>query len=140
MAKRTPWTKIKADYLAGVPTRELAAKYNIEAKPIQDKAGHEKWATEKSLIYNNIHETVKDRITKLTDLAFTNLEDVLNDEEAAYKDKIQAAKAILDVSGFKTQKQEITGANGAPLGVVKEYILPEEVEKMKKHIKEVLNG
>lgn len=137
-SKTTPWNKIKTDYLSGVPPRELAIKYKIKAKTIQDKAGHENWTTQKSSICKKIQENVTDRITKLTSLAFQNLELILNDDMAKYSDKIQAAKAILDVSGLKTQKQEITGAEGEALGIQKVFILPNEIKQMDEHIKGAL--
>ena len=37
----------------------------------------------------------------LTQKAFLQLEEILNDENASATSKIQAAKAIIDLSGFK---------------------------------------
>lgn len=133
-----PWNEVKADYLAGITPRELAKKYKIKAKTISDKANEEFWVGEKSKISEKIRKKTALKILKLTDSALLNLEKILNDDFAKYSDKIQAAKAVLDVSGLKTQKQEITGKDGEPLGVVREYILPEEVKTFEQHYKEAL--
>lgn len=49
---------------------------------------------------------------------------ILNDPEATHKDKLTAARDLLDRAGFKpTDKTEITGKNGAALEIV--FVDPE---------------
>ncbi len=109
MAKTTPWLKIKAEYLRGVTPKELATKYNIKAKTIHDKACKEKWSEEKTIISKNVRENTELEIKRLTTKAISSLEKVLDDESAKNSDIVSACKAILDVSGLKTIKQELTG-------------------------------
>lgn len=140
MAKMTPWLQVKADYLAGVTAKELAEKYKIKAKAITEKASKENWVDEKSRIFNNLQFDVEDYIKKLSKKALKQLEEVIDDKEADYKDKVSASRAILDVSGLKSSKQEITGKDGAPLTVQKEYILPEEVKDFESHYKKAMEN
>lgn len=109
MTKTTPWVKIKAEYLQGVTPKDLALKYKTKAKAIIEKASKEGWVAEKSIIFKNLQETIQDKIKDLSNNALEVLQEVMNDPEAKDADKVSAAKAILDVSGLKTQKQEITG-------------------------------
>lgn len=139
MAKGTPWIKIKAEYLQGVTPKELAQKYGLKTKTISDKATKEKWTAEKSQICVNIREKTEDRIKGLTNKAFQALENVLDDDNAEYKDKVSAAKAILDISGLKSSKQELTGKGGGALSI--SYVPPtkEELEECARFTKEFLN-
>lgn len=125
MAKGTPWIKIKAEYLQGITPKELAQKYKIKARTISDKAYEEKWGEDKTRISENIRKKTEDRIKGLTNKAFNALEQVLDDENAEYKDKVSAAKAIIDVSGLKSSRQEITGKDGTPLTTQKIYVTPQ---------------
>lgn len=101
------WHRIKKEYLEGVTPKELALKYKIKAKTISDKAYEENWKEEKAKISENIRENTEDRIKGLTNKAFNALEQVLDDKEAKYQDKVAAAKAIIDVSGLKKDKHEV---------------------------------
>lgn len=118
MALTTPWNKIKKEYLEGVTPKELAIKYKIKAKSISNKANKEKWAIEKQKISENLSKNTEDRIKCLTNKAFDALEQVLDDENAEYKDKVSAAKAIIDVSGLKKDKLEVE--NKTPLIIVED--------------------
>lgn len=120
MAQTTPWNKIKAEYLQGVTPKDLAKKYKIKARSISDKAYEENWGDEKTRISENIREKAQDRIESLTNLALDELECVLNDVDAEHRDKISAAKAILDISGLKSSKQEVTNKNGIVIQVADE--------------------
>lgn len=135
MAKCTPWNKIKKEYLEGVTPKELALKYKIKAKTISDKAYEENWKEEKTKISENIRENTEERIKGLTNKAFDALEMVLDDTEAEYKDKVAAAKAIIDVSGLKKDKKELTG----DLNVQKVFVTPEMHQATLEHIKQVIN-
>lgn len=107
MAKTTPWNKIKADYLNGVTPKELASKYKVTAKQIHEKASKENWTTEKARICKNLQENVQERIKALTNLALDTLCEVIKADDSKYQDKVSASKAILDISGLKTQKHEV---------------------------------
>ena len=104
MAKTTPWNKIKKEYLEGVSPKDLAEKYATTSNAIRSKACKEKWGAEKETICNNVQQTVQERIKDLTNLALETLCNVINDPESDNKDKVQASKAILDVSGLKSLK------------------------------------
>lgn len=122
MAKTTPWNEIKAEYLQAVTPKELANKYGLTAKQISDKANKEKWVSEKSEISENVRENVQERIKGLTNLALDTLVSVINDPETESNVKVQASKAILDISGLKSSKQEITGVTGANVIINREAV------------------
>lgn len=135
MAKCTPWNKIKKEYLEGAKPRDLALKYKVKAKTISNTANKEKWTIEKGKISENLSKKIEDRIEGLTNKAFNALEQVLDDKNAEYKDKVSAAKAIIDVSGLKKDKKELTG----DLNVQKVFVTPEMHQATLEHIKQVIN-
>lgn len=107
--KTTAWNKIKAEYLQGVAPRELALKYKIPAKTIHEKASKESWVDEKERICKNVQEVTQEKIQSLTNLALDTLCNVINDSSTEKNTKVQAAKALLDISGLKNSKQVIEG-------------------------------
>jgi uncharacterized protein YjcR len=125
MAKTTPWNKIKKEYLDGVPVKELAIKYKIKARSISDKAYEEDWKEEKTRIAENIRDDVQEKIKELTNLALDTLKNVINDPEAKHTDKVSASKALLDVSGLKSVKQEVSGIQGTSVVINREAVLVE---------------
>lgn len=108
MAKTTPWTKIKAEYLQGATPKELAKKYSLTSQQISNKVKRDKWKIEKDLISHKTTKNVQDKIQALSNNALEVLSEVMNNPETENKDKVSAARAILDVSGLKSVKQEIT--------------------------------
>lgn len=59
----------------------------------------------------------------------------------AQKGNVKAFAAIRDTVGeAPAQKQEITGANGEPIGIQKVFITQEEKAKTDKHIDEIIGG
>ena len=122
MAKTTAWNKIKADYLNGVTPKELASKYKITAKQIHEKASKEHWVDEKASICKNLQEDVQERIKELTNLALETLCEVIKAGDSKYQDKVSASKAILDVSGLKSLKQEINGVSGMNVIINREAV------------------
>lgn len=138
MAKTTPWTEIKAEYLKGIAPKELAKKYKIKAERIHTKANKDGWTAEKNSIYENLRDETEAYIKRLTQKALNTLEEVMNDTEADNKDRVSASKAILDVSGLKSSNLGITGKDGAPLTVQKEIVLPEEIKDFEEHYKKFL--
>lgn len=109
MSKTTPWNEIKAEYLQGVTPKELAKKYSIAAKTIHEKASKESWVDEKASIYKNLQEVTQERLASLTNLALDTLVEVINSDDSKKDTKVQAAKALLDISGLKNSKQVIEG-------------------------------
>lgn len=107
MAKTIPWTKIKAEYLQGAKPKDLAKKYNLTSQQISNKVKRDKWKIQKDQISYKTTENVQDKIQALSNNALEILCEVMNDPLAENKDKVSAARAILDVSGLKSVKQEI---------------------------------
>jgi uncharacterized protein YjcR len=125
MAKTTPWNKIKKEYLDGVTPKELAIKYKIPAKSIHEKSSKENWTGEKASISKNLQVDVQEKIKELTNLALDTLKNVINDPEAKHTDKVSASKALLDVSGLKSVKQEVSGIQGTSVVINREAVLVE---------------
>lgn len=125
MAKATPWNKIKADYLNGVTPKELAEKYKIGIDKLYNKIDNDSWAKAKTEINENIRNDVQERIKQLTNLALETLCEVINDPESDNKDKVSASRAILDVSGLKSLKQEVSGVSIPSVIINRESVLVE---------------
>lgn len=117
MTKTIPWNKIKAEYLQGVAPKQLAAKYKLDAEQVNNKASRDKWAVEKKEIQRKTHENIQERIKGLTNTALEALLDVINDPECENKDKVSAARAILDISGLKCSKQELATSEGYTISI-----------------------
>lgn len=122
MAKTTPWNKIKKEYLDGVAPKELAEKYKLTPKQIHEKVSKENWVDEKASISKNLQADVQTRIKELTNLALETLCNVINDPESDNRDKVSASKALLDVSGLKSIKQDVTGVNGMSVIINREAV------------------
>ena len=122
MKHTTPWNKVKADYLQGVTPKELAQKYKISAKTVHEKASKENWVKEKESIGKNLQADVQERIKEMTNVALEALCDVINDPECKNTDKVSAARAILDVSGLKSLKQDISGIEGISVVINREAV------------------
>lgn len=127
MKHTTAWNKIKVEYLQGVTPKELAQKYHLKAKQISDKANEEKWVAEKAKISENLRIDVQERIKDLTNQALETLCNVINDPECKNADKVSAARAILDVSGLKSLKQDITGIDGVSVVINREAVQVESL-------------
>ena len=122
MAKTTAWNKIKADYLKGVTPKELAEKYKIDINKLYNKIDNDSWAKEKTEINENIRNDVQERIKELTNLALETLCEVIKAGDSKYQDKLTASKAIIDVSGLKSIKQEVTGVSGMNVIINREAV------------------
>ena len=125
MAKTTPWNKIKKEYLDGVAPKELAEKYEVDINKLYNKIDNDAWAKEKTEINGNIRNDVQEKIKELTNLALDTLKNVINDPEAKHTDKVSASKALLDVSGLKSVKQEVSGIQGTRVVINREAVLVE---------------
>ena len=125
MAKCIKWNEIKADYLNGITPAELSKKYNVEINKIYNKIDNAGWSKEKTEINANVRNDVQERIKELTNLALETLCNVINDPESDNKDKVSASKAILDVSGLKSLKQDISGINPTSVIINREAVYVE---------------
>lgn len=122
MAKVIPWNKIKADYLNGVTPKELAEKHKVDINKLYKKIENDKWAVELREIKGKIGNDVQERIKELTNLALETLCEVIKAGDSKYQDKVSASKAILDVSGLKSLKQEVTGIDGVSVVINREAV------------------
>ena len=60
-----PWGRIKADFLkGGVTYRELAEKYGLSVKTIQNRASNEGWAKEKGTFREEIGKAMRARAVR----------------------------------------------------------------------------
>lgn len=136
--RNIPWLEIKAEYLQRIPPRDLAAKYKVSVKTISDRAVKEKWTKEKEEICANVRKNVEQDIKDGSTEAVAYLRSVINDSNEETKDRISAAKGILEVSGLKSLKQEITGKDGSDL-IQKVYITQKEIRMADNHIDSVID-
>lgn len=137
--KEIPWGEIEKKYLIGVKPQDLAKKYNIPCGTIRSHASRNGWCINKQQISNevtqNVAQKLEDRLTNLTNKALTTCETVLDDPGAKYQDKLTASKIIIDCSGLKKDKKELSGN----VGVQKVFVTPEMQEATLEHIKQVIN-
>ena len=108
------WEEIKAAYLLGATPLELSKKFlqfNLTPKQITEKASKGKWAQEKAIMGNKIAKNLNENIERLTTLALDNLERLLDDKNVKDSDKIAAIGRVIDISGLKSVKQEVTNKN-----------------------------
>ncbi len=131
MAKTTPWTKIKAEYLQGATPKELAKKYKLTPQQVSNKVKREKWKLKKDQISHKTTENIQTKIESLSNNALDVLCDIMNHPDSEDKDKVSAARAILDVSGLKSVKQEIKADVES---VVKHDVSEAKIEKVLRKI------
>ena len=131
MAKTTPWTKIKAEYLQGATPKELAKKYKLTPQQVSNKVKREKWKLKKDQISHKTAENIQTKIESLSNNALDVLCDIMNHPDSEDKDKVSAARAILDVSGLKSVKQEIKADVES---VVKHDVSEAKIEKVLRKI------
>lgn len=114
------WAKIKIGYLEGKKPIELAKKYKVKAQTISNKAYEEDWKVEKSKIQEEIANNYKTEIDELVSISLPELKKIIEmdtlsiTQEGAITtvktaDKINAIKAVLDISGLKSEKKELSG-------------------------------
>jgi len=100
------WNEIYTGYLQGSKPLELAKEFNIDVKKISAKIKSEKWTIKRKQLKDKIAGTFEKKLETLTEKAFLQLEEILNDECASSTSKIQAAKTIIDLAGLKKEKKE----------------------------------
>lgn len=141
MTKTIPWSEIKTMYLLGVKPKEIAEKFELTSKQVRDKANKEKWTRQKSTISDKIEGSVNEKISNLTGSALDVLKVILGDDKAKAADKINAAKAVIDISGLKVQKQELSGKDGNPIETSTNLnISAQDIKEHAKDLKEFLDG
>lgn len=109
------WAKIKIAYLEGQKVIEIAKKHKVKAQTIYNKALDDKWKVEKSKIQEEIEDNFKTEIKELVELSLPVLKGIITDDSTddegrlltRASDKINAIKAVLDISGLKTQETKI---------------------------------
>lgn len=127
----TPWTKIKKEYLEGVTPKELALKYKVKSKTIHEKASKKSWVDQKTSICKNLQEKTEDKLERCTNKSLDVCEQVLDDPQAKYSDKLTAANLVFSVNGMKKSKQETTNKNFNFDAPVDEATINNVVEKLK---------
>ena len=115
----TPWNKIKAEYLQGVAPKELAAKYKIKASAIHTKFNKDGTSRKLRELTSNLQDEIREKIEKASSKVIDKLFKIVEADDATNSDVVAAARAILDVSGLKSQKVE---AKVGELPVIKDDI------------------
>ena len=61
----TPWSKIRAEWLkGGITQAQLAKKYGVSVKTIQNRAYKEGWKKEKGKIREKVEEQTRERVVR----------------------------------------------------------------------------
>ena len=101
----TPWTKIRAEWLkGGITQKQLAEKYGVSLKTIQNRASKEGWKKAKGKIREKTEEKVSARIVRAR---VTHLEKLIEANEALLDGLVDLAKKIQ-----KNPYQMMLDANG----------------------------
>ena len=113
MATAIPWPKIKAEWLKGdITQRDLAQKYGVKLKTIQNRASNEGWKKEKGKIREKTEELLRDRVTRAR---VNRLEKLIAANEALLDGLVELAeqvkenpKLLIDKTGSirKDKRQE----------------------------------
>ena len=61
----TPWGRVRQGYMAGKSYKELAQKYHVSVKTIQNKASKEGWVKEKGKIQEEIGQKIHERVVRV---------------------------------------------------------------------------
>lgn len=61
----TPWGRIRQGYMAGKSYKELADKYHLQVKTIQNRASKEGWTKEKGKIAEEVGEKIHARVVRV---------------------------------------------------------------------------
>lgn len=136
--KPIPWLEIKAEYLSGCKPDELSKKYKVDIEKLYNKIDNSGWNKEKTELQGNIRNKIETDIKDGSQEAVRYLRGVVSDENQETRDRISAAKGLLDISGLKSSKQEITGKDGSAL-IQKVYVSEKETEFTDNHIDSVIN-
>lgn len=88
----TPWSKIRAEWLkGGITQQELADKYGLSVKTIQNCAYKEGWSKEKGKIREKVEEETRGRIVRAR---VNHLEKLIEAQEALLAGMVDLAKQV----------------------------------------------
>ena len=60
-----PWDKIRTEWLkGGITQKELAAKYKVSEKSIQNRSSKEGWKQQKGIIREEVEKDIRARVTR----------------------------------------------------------------------------
>lgn len=106
--KRKNWAKIKAEYIAGgISQRKLAAKYGIAFSTLRDRAGTEKWASErKSAQQKAVTKAVQKNEEEITSNAVK-----LEQAKGLLIDRLKRAIEQMPLNGGTHVRQHIQDGN-----------------------------
>ena len=94
MAARSPWPKIKAEYLkGGITQKELAKKYGVNLKTLQNRASNEGWKNEKGKIREKTEELLRGRVARAR---VNHLEKLIEANEALLDGLVKLAEQVRD--------------------------------------------
>lgn len=61
----TQWGRVRQSYMAGASYQELAKKYGLKVKTIQNRASKEGWTKEKGKIKEEVGEKIRQRVVRV---------------------------------------------------------------------------
>ena len=108
MDKPIPWTKLTADYMNGIQPKELSKKYDVPVAVIHRKLSANGTTQKLREVKSGLQDEIRDKIEKASSKVIDALFNIVEDKDACNSDIVAAARAILDVSGLKSQKLETT--------------------------------
>lgn len=99
-----PWSKIRAEWLKGnITQQQLADKYHLSVKTIQNRAYKEGWKKQKGKIAEKVEEETRDRVVRAR---VNHLEKLIAANEALLEGLVKLAgeiqenpKLLMDKSG-----------------------------------------
>lgn len=139
---------IQIDYKRNLKPQEIAKKYNLTSKQVYNIVYNNGWNKAKKDNNKKFEEKISKKLDNTNEAevakiksglrvqALLGLQKVLNDPDAKNMEIVQASKAVLDITGDKTQTQNITGS----IQQNTKYVLPEEWQDINKHIDDFINN
>ena len=87
-----PWSRIRAEWLkGGITQKQLAEKYGLSVKTIQNRAYKEGWKKEKGRIREKVEEQTRERVVRAR---VNHLEKLIDANEKLLDGLLQMAEAI----------------------------------------------
>lgn len=110
-----PWDKIRTEWLkGGITQAELAAKYNVKLKTIQNRASNEGWGKQKGIIREQTEEQINTRIARARANHLEKLiniqEDVLESLAKLAEDVKKNPKMLISEKGEMRNAESLTRA------------------------------
>ena len=98
----TPWSKIRAEWLkGGITHAELAKKYGVSVKTIQNRAYKEGWKNEKGKIKEKVEEQTRDRVVRAR---VNHLEKLIQANELLLDSMVKLAEQVNENPKLLTDK------------------------------------